>query len=149
MAKGLKRVCTNCGTHFYDMEKRPIICPKCGTEFTGEAKIKGRRTRTAEGQVKASTASKKLGFVGDDEDDLTDAIFDDENTIGLDELDGDDDGDYRADLGDNLDDEIDDVIDEDLLLDDDTDIDELDDIADLDTDLDDEDIDFKIGNDDD
>lgn len=30
---GFKRVCSACGNRFYDMNKRPIICGKCGTEF--------------------------------------------------------------------------------------------------------------------
>ncbi len=46
-AKGLKRVCVECGIRFYDMNKRPIICPNCETEFTGELKLKGRRGRVA------------------------------------------------------------------------------------------------------
>ena len=37
-ARGLKRICAGCGIRFYDMNKRPIICPSCGTEFTGEIK---------------------------------------------------------------------------------------------------------------
>ncbi len=44
--RGLKRICADCGIHFYDLEKRPIICPGCSEEFTGEIKIKSRRGRT-------------------------------------------------------------------------------------------------------
>ncbi len=32
-AKGIKRVCTNCNNRFYDMNKRPVICPKCNSEW--------------------------------------------------------------------------------------------------------------------
>ena len=45
--RGLKRICTNCGTRFFDLNKRPIVCPQCETEFTGEVKIKNRRGRLA------------------------------------------------------------------------------------------------------
>jgi uncharacterized protein (TIGR02300 family) len=31
---GTKRVCINCAAKFYDLNKDPITCPKCGTEFT-------------------------------------------------------------------------------------------------------------------
>jgi len=31
---GTKRVCASCGARFYDLNKDPITCPKCGTEFT-------------------------------------------------------------------------------------------------------------------
>jgi uncharacterized protein (TIGR02300 family) len=30
---GSKRQCQNCGTKFFDLNKDPIICPKCGTVF--------------------------------------------------------------------------------------------------------------------
>ncbi len=41
---GLKRICTGCGCRFYDFEKRPITCPECDIEFTGEVKVRTRRT---------------------------------------------------------------------------------------------------------
>jgi uncharacterized protein (TIGR02300 family) len=31
---GTKRICASCGARFYDLNKDPITCPKCGTEFT-------------------------------------------------------------------------------------------------------------------
>lgn len=30
---GAKRQCQSCGTKFYDLNKDPIICPKCGAVF--------------------------------------------------------------------------------------------------------------------
>ena len=30
---GLKRLCANCGAKFYDLNKDPIVCPKCDTVF--------------------------------------------------------------------------------------------------------------------
>lgn len=32
-ARGAKRVCPNCDTRYYDLNREPIICPSCGTEF--------------------------------------------------------------------------------------------------------------------
>ncbi|ACI52645.1 conserved hypothetical protein [Gluconacetobacter diazotrophicus PA1 5] len=29
---GTKRVCVSCSARFYDLNKSPVICPKCGTE---------------------------------------------------------------------------------------------------------------------
>ncbi len=46
-ARGLKRVCVHCGIRFYDMNKRPIKCPNCANEFSGEIKLKARRGRVA------------------------------------------------------------------------------------------------------
>jgi uncharacterized protein (TIGR02300 family) len=30
---GTKRLCGSCSTKFYDLNKDPIVCPKCGTVF--------------------------------------------------------------------------------------------------------------------
>ena len=32
---GAKRQCQSCGTKFFDLNKDPIVCPKCGTIFQG------------------------------------------------------------------------------------------------------------------
>ena len=32
---GAKRQCQNCGARFFDLNRDPIICPKCGTVFQG------------------------------------------------------------------------------------------------------------------
>ncbi|MGK9235009.1 TIGR02300 family protein [Inquilinus limosus] len=42
---GAKRICHNCGARYYDLQRDPIICPKCGTEFDPEAFLKSRRSR--------------------------------------------------------------------------------------------------------
>lgn len=42
---GLKRLCPNCGTRYYDMRHDPVVCPKCGAEFDAEAVVKTRRAR--------------------------------------------------------------------------------------------------------
>lgn len=31
---GTKRRCTDCGAPFYDMQRTPITCPKCGAAYT-------------------------------------------------------------------------------------------------------------------
>ena len=30
---GTKRICPNCGSKYYDLNRSPILCPKCGTRF--------------------------------------------------------------------------------------------------------------------
>ena len=35
---GAKRQCQNCGAKFFDLNKEPIVCPKCGTIFQGVAR---------------------------------------------------------------------------------------------------------------
>ena len=58
--RGFKRICTSCGARFYDMNKRPIICPSCGAEFSGDVKVKSRRSRsTAANDEAAGQVSEK------------------------------------------------------------------------------------------
>jgi uncharacterized protein (TIGR02300 family) len=45
---GTKRVCPSCSARFYDLQKRPIECPKCSFEFEPEALLKQRRARLPE-----------------------------------------------------------------------------------------------------
>ncbi len=44
---GLKRQCMSCGAKFYDLNKDPAVCPKCGTVFqaspSGRAAAAGGR----------------------------------------------------------------------------------------------------------
>ena len=30
---GKKVVCSNCETKFYDLNRKPAVCPNCGTEY--------------------------------------------------------------------------------------------------------------------
>jgi uncharacterized protein (TIGR02300 family) len=45
---GDKRDCPECGARFYDLNKEPAHCPKCGHEFVPEALLKPRKTRAEE-----------------------------------------------------------------------------------------------------
>lgn len=42
---GTKRQCQNCSAKFFDLNKDPIICPKCGTVFQG---VTARAQRVAQ-----------------------------------------------------------------------------------------------------
>ena len=44
---GSKHQCQNCGAKFFDLNKDPIICPKCGTVFQGVA-VRARPTSKPE-----------------------------------------------------------------------------------------------------
>ena len=37
---GAKRQCQNCGAKFFDLNKDPIVCPKCGTVFQGAQRVR-------------------------------------------------------------------------------------------------------------
>ncbi len=58
---GTKRICPSCGTRYYDLLRKPVICPKCSTPFDPEAFLKSRRARPA------APIEKELEPVGTDE----------------------------------------------------------------------------------
>lgn len=43
---GAKQICPNCSAKFYDLNRRPALCPKCGESFDPEEAVKNRRVRT-------------------------------------------------------------------------------------------------------
>jgi uncharacterized protein (TIGR02300 family) len=61
---GQKLICPVDQTKFYDLNRRPAVCPKCGNAFDPEEVLKSRRVRTrvpdyeddAEKEVKAAVA---------------------------------------------------------------------------------------------
>lgn len=111
--RGLKRVCVECGNRFYDLNKRPIICPSCSAEFSVEEKIKPRvaekkaapkkKPAKDEGQVTEATESTKNDDELEEEDDGVEVVsLDDLATV---ESTGDDDDEeVKIDLDDDLDD---------------------------------------------
>jgi len=43
---GQKQICPSCSAKFYDLNKRPALCPKCQTAFDPEEALRNRRIRT-------------------------------------------------------------------------------------------------------
>ncbi len=89
---GTKRTCQSCGARFYDMNRTPIICPKCEAEFKIEAP-KPRRTAAA---PKPAPAEKPKAEPPEEE------ALDDEDA-----LEADDDGDDLLEAEEDMDDEDD------------------------------------------
>jgi uncharacterized protein (TIGR02300 family) len=40
---GAKQICPTCSSKFYDLNRRPAHCPKCGAEFDPEEALRNRR----------------------------------------------------------------------------------------------------------
>src|SRR4029077_2390312 len=53
---GTKRICPSCAARFYDLQRRPIECPKCNYTFEPEMLLKQRRTRVPEPVSKPAEA---------------------------------------------------------------------------------------------
>ena len=60
---GTKRLCGGCGAKFYDLNKDPIVCPKCSTVFAVAPSVRARpdvapRAPVADEEVAAPEAAE-------------------------------------------------------------------------------------------
>tara|TARA_R110000764_G_scaffold36520_2_gene81417 strand:+ start:2643 stop:2996 length:354 start_codon:yes stop_codon:yes gene_type:complete len=88
-SNGIKRICTNCGTRYYDMGKTPVTCPSCDTEYVGQVKPKVIESLDAdkkEEDKKAVDVAEKKDDADEDEDEVIVSLDDLEE-----DLDDDDD----------------------------------------------------------
>jgi uncharacterized protein (TIGR02300 family) len=53
---GAKRQCQSCGAKFFDLNKDPIVCPKCGTIFQGVS-ARAERASAKEDESEDETVS--------------------------------------------------------------------------------------------
>jgi uncharacterized protein (TIGR02300 family) len=106
---GTKRLCPHCGAKFYDLEKDPIMCPKCGSEVeivlpTSRGRPEPRKAAVAESEptdeatvpLEDADAEESTGKVAkaptdDDDVEVEDDESEDDDTFLEDEEDGDDD----------------------------------------------------------
>lgn len=81
---GLKRACINCAVRFYDMNKKPITCPACGSVIEFATSTRGRK---AKGD-KAKDILQDDFIVVEDIDldvEIPDANLDDDDIEGIDD----------------------------------------------------------------
>lgn len=57
---GTKRLCTNCSTKFYDLNKEPIVCPKCHTVMELATVAARARPETAAAAEAAASAEEEV-----------------------------------------------------------------------------------------
>jgi uncharacterized protein (TIGR02300 family) len=114
--RGLKRICLSCSTRFYDLNSRPIICPSCGAEYTGDVDAKGQKIIEEKSQVEETQAEDET-----EDDDDTIVSLEEVEEEGADD-DESDDPDLEAlkEIGEDLDDaDLDDADDIDVTLEED------------------------------
>jgi uncharacterized protein (TIGR02300 family) len=69
---GTKRQCQNCGAKFFDLNKDPIVCPKCGTVFQGAAARAQRPPQKDEEEEEEAVAPAGIELVSLEEADVGD-----------------------------------------------------------------------------
>ncbi len=102
---GSKRQCQNCGAKFFDMNKDPILCPKCGSVFEApplsRAAVRANAVEDEEAELpdagaelvpleEADAVAEKAEVVVDDDIDLGDDAADDDTFLEEEEDDADD-----------------------------------------------------------
>lgn len=101
---GEKLTCSNCGARYYDLNKAPAECPKCGTENERPKTFRTKKTEAAAPKpVKETPApTKKDSDESDDIDDIEDIETDDDDDDLMDDdtgLDDEDDDDVDSVIG--------------------------------------------------
>lgn len=71
---GTKRLCAHCGARFYDLNRAPAECPKCGTVFEAAAVMTARsrpepRAQVREAEEPAAPEQQEAEFVSLEEAD--------------------------------------------------------------------------------
>lgn len=74
---GMKLTCESCGARFYDLNKQPGICPKCGAANSRPVIFKASR-RPAEDREKIAAAKAPPPPAAADEEDVAEVEADDD-----------------------------------------------------------------------
>ena len=81
---GKKRICLACNTKYYDLNKSPIICPSCGTEFDTDLLLrskKGKNTSTKVVTDNNQKMSEDISNIDDIETDTDDEVVTDDDPL--------------------------------------------------------------------
>ena len=82
---GAKHICADCGVKFYDLHRRPVTCPKCGSMVETVRSNRRRPSAAPERPPAATEDAEVAGAVvetaGDDSDDSVDDIDEDDTDL--------------------------------------------------------------------
>jgi uncharacterized protein (TIGR02300 family) len=90
---GMKLTCESCGARFYDLNKQPGHCPKCGTANARPVIFKASRRPSAEEREKAAQLAKAPpkpvpadeDAAADTDDDEDEDVIEDTSDLGEDD----------------------------------------------------------------
>ncbi len=134
MSIGAKRTCPSCSSRFYDLERNPAVCPKCGHSFDPEVAQAKRRGRKKTVVTASEPVRKKKQLSNEMAEMENSPEFEDIedmkeiDDIGeVEEVDGDIDGIEEYEEPETLDEESEEAIIDELEVEDETLIDSLED----------------------
>ena len=95
---GVKRLCPNCSTRFYDLRNDPMTCPNCGAAHSVESLATGKTKTMIADKADPKSVKEEAGeedVILDDDDDADDA---DDVDLGDDDVLEDDEDDEDVSL---------------------------------------------------
>ena len=81
---GKKRICLACNTKYYDLNKSPIICPSCGSEFDPDIYLKSRKGKNLSTKAvseKNQNMPEDISNIDDIETDTDDQVEADDDPL--------------------------------------------------------------------
>lgn len=91
---GMKLSCESCGARFYDLNKQPAVCPKCGAKNSRPQVFRSRRPaeERAEKKTAVAAAAEKSELPEEEdieavEDDEAEDVIEDTSDLGEDDED--------------------------------------------------------------
>ncbi len=78
--KGKKCSCIKCGSKFYDLNKKPVICPRCGSDQS-DPKLLSKKKKTPVAQ-----AAQKVKVTDEDFDENLDLIDEPIEDVDMDDV---------------------------------------------------------------
>ena len=80
---GRKRTCPSCNTKYYDLNKSPIICPSCGSEFDTDLLLRSKKGRgiSSKAIVVDNDLSEGISDIDDIENETDDEVVSDEDPL--------------------------------------------------------------------
>ena len=80
---GRKRTCPSCNTKYYDLNKSPIICPSCGSEFDTDLLLRSRKGRglSSKAIVVENDLSEDISDIDDIDNEADDEVVSDDDTL--------------------------------------------------------------------
>ena len=117
---GGKRQCQNCGAKFFDLNRTPIVCPKCGATFQAAL---GRAPARAAAPEPEEEEDEAAAAVGAELVTLEDADAPEKAVEGVEDIDVEDEGeedDAFLEAEEDEDDDVSDLIDGDIESDEET-----------------------------
>ena len=65
---GGKHTCQHCGVKYYDLNRSPIVCPKCGTQFNPDALLRSRRSKPTQPEKTARLQAAAITPTAEEDD---------------------------------------------------------------------------------